>query len=99
MSSGKRMLIILPVLLYGSFTVTAADSAIQTDWSGGTGILGPVLDWGNEFYLSSCIIWSVYPGIALLTQSILEHTVDSHFEYALSVFSADVNGDGYMDVL
>ena len=28
-----------------------------------------------------------------------KHTVDGDFDYAYSVFSADVNGDGYMDVL
>ena len=29
----------------------------------------------------------------------LEHTVDGTFDYAQSVYSADVNGDGYTDVL
>jgi hypothetical protein len=29
----------------------------------------------------------------------LEHTVDGFFDGAISVYSADVNGDGYMDVL
>ncbi len=36
---------ILPLVLCGSFIVTYADSAIQTDWSGGPGVLGPVIDW------------------------------------------------------
>ncbi len=90
---------ILFLLIFGFITFTFADSAVQTDWSGGSGVLGPVIDWGNEFYQSSSINWSGYPGIALLMQSILEHTVDGDFLGAFSVFSADVNGDGYMDVL
>jgi hypothetical protein len=78
---------------------TFADTAVQTDWSGGSGIYGPVTDWSNQFYQSSCMNWSGYPGIALLMQSVLEHTVDGTFDAAYSVYSADVNGDGYMDVL
>jgi hypothetical protein len=91
--------IFLPLLIILCITITFADSAVQTDWSGGDGILGPVIDWGDEFYQSSCINWSGYPGIARLMQSILEHTVDGDFDFAVSVFSVDVNGDGYMDVL
>jgi hypothetical protein len=29
----------------------------------------------------------------------MEHTVDGDFDFAISVYSADINGDGYMDVL
>lgn len=90
---------VLALLILGFFFDINADSAVQSDWSGGSGVLGPVIDWGDEFNSSLCINWSGYPGIALLMQSILEHTVDGNFLYASSVYSADVNGDGYMDVL
>ena len=94
------MLIRILFLLFFSFiTITFADSAVQTDWSGGPGVLGPVIDWDNEFYQSSSINWSGYPGIARLMQSILGHTVDGTFDGVASVFSVDINGDGYMDVL
>lgn len=64
-----------------------ADFATQTDWSGGDGILGPVFDWGNEFYQSLWIDWSGYPGIMLLSPGILEHTVDGAFDGVYSVYS------------
>lgn len=78
---------------------TYADSAVQTDWSGGDGIPGPVLEWGNEFYQSSFINWSYYPGSIRLLHSIMEHTVDGDFDGAYSVNSADIDGDGDMDIL
>jgi len=85
-------------LIFFSFTATVfADSAIQTDWSGGPGVLGPVIDWGNEFHMDTDMCYSNPSELVLLL--ILEHTVDEDFGDAVSVYSADVNGDGYMDVL
>ena len=77
-----------------------ADSAVQTDWSDGGGIPGPVLEWGNEFYQSSFINWYTNPGfLNVIEGCILEHTVDGDFDGANSVYSADIDGDGDMDVL
>lgn len=44
-----------------------ADSAVQTDWSGGDEIPGPVLDWSNGFYQSSYIDWSGYQEFLMLS--------------------------------
>ena len=89
---------ILLLLILGFVTITFADSAVQTDWSGGDGIIGPVSTWGNEFYMSSTLDWTSFPG-SLASLGFLEHTVDEDFFAAMSVYSADINGDGYMDVL
>ena len=86
------ILIIVPTFLY-------SDEAQQTDWSGGDGVLWPVLDWGNEFWQSSDINWSDYPGSLLLSEGFLEHIVDGGFNDATSVYSEDIDGDGDMDML
>jgi len=92
--------IIIPVFLLVFSPLRAyADSAMQSDWSGGEGIPGPVLDWGIAFFQSSNIDWSGYPGIMQLSQGIQEHLVDGDFDFAYSVYSEDIDGDGDMDVL
>ena len=91
---------ILSLLIFSFITITFADSAVQTDWSGGSGVWGPVIDWGNEFYQSSDEIdWSYNPGSLLILQCIQEFTVDTDFDKAASVYSADIDGDGDMDIL
>ena len=91
--------IFLPFLIISSITITYADSAVQTDWSGGDEILGPVLDWSNQFHQSMDIDWSDFPGTLLLMRSIMEHTIDGSFNGAVSVYSEDIDNDGDMDVL
>jgi len=80
-----------------------AGTTIQTDWSGGDGIWGPVIDWGNEYYADTDIECYIDPSNAILQKTMslipLKHTVDGDFTGAWSVHSADVNGDGCMDVL
>ncbi len=86
-------------LIYALFFLTAAslsENAMQTDWSGGDGVPGPVTDWGNTYDVSSQIDGS---GGTLRLTTILAHTVDEDFDGAVSVRSADVDGDGDMDVL
>ncbi len=72
-----------------------ADTATQTDLSGGDGVLGSVIDWGNECY---CQLMNIAL-LRTMVQSPLEHTIDGDFDGARSVYSADINGDGCMDVI
>ena len=89
------------VIIYLILTapVSLADSATQTDWSGGAGMLGPVTEWSNQFYECSNIDYSTSTEITFLSFLPTEHVVDANFDGVLSVCLADINDDGYMDVL
>ena len=91
--------LIMTVLVIMPLSLSNANIAVQSDWSAGDGIPGPICEWGNEFYQSSCIDWSDFPGSLLLSEDIQEYTVEVHFKGATSVYSEDINGDGYMDIL
>jgi hypothetical protein len=87
-----------PLLIILCITITSADSATQTDWSGGPGIWGPVGMWNNQFYHSSEVEWDGLPGDIVL-QLIIKHEVGGDFGGARSVYSADLDGDGDNDIL
>ncbi len=92
--------LLLAVLLIVPLSLSNADSATQTDWSGGSGVPGPNSDWTNRFCSSSGICPTV-PGSLILGTSIKDD--ESHFilkgdvliRYAIA---CDVNGDGHIDV-
>ncbi len=50
----RSFVLVISLVILATFEAYAAE-ATQTDWSGGDGILGPVLDWGNEFYTDTDI--------------------------------------------
>ena len=50
----------LVVILY-YFFFRALGSAQQSDWSGGSGYLGPGLEWSNLFFESSSVDWYRFP--------------------------------------
>ena len=81
--------------------VSFSEMATQTDWSGGSGVAGPVTDWGNCYDIASQI--NDTGGSLCLMSAILtnpqEHTVGVAFNAASSVCAADVDGDGDTDVL
>ena len=78
--------------------VVLAGTAIQTDWSGGGGVQGPVSDWGDTFW-SSDVNTDYNAGKLQLLLVPIEHIVDSDFNSAHSVCAADVDGDGDTDML
>ena len=86
---------IFVMLVFPSLVI--AGSAEQTDWSGGDGTWGPVFYWGNTFCSATGI--ECYSSSLHLPKQTEKHTVDWNFNGATSVYSADINGDGYMDIL
>ncbi len=95
----SRSFVLVTFLIILSPFQIYAGTVTQTDWSGGDGIFGPVIDWGNEFYVATDIECYNNPFNIFLQNTILEHTVDEDFDNTRSVYSADINGDGYMDIL
>ncbi|NOQ23453.1 MAG: T9SS type A sorting domain-containing protein [Candidatus Aegiribacteria sp.] len=85
-------------VLFFLFAVSFSETAGQTDWSAGDGVPGPVTDWGNSYDFSTRInSTSVTLRLNLITP--IMHIVDGYFDGAVSVYAADVDGDGDMDVL
>jgi len=92
---------IMLLVIFATITSVTADAATQTDWSGGEGVTGPVSDWGNSFDVSSEIDWALHPDSLLLSadSTIVKHAVVGNFFSVRSVYAADVDADGDMDVL
>lgn len=91
----------IPVLFLLPFTLIA-ETAIQTDWVGGEGVMGPVTDWGNEFYSSASLNVMNQFDITLsrnFSFPAVEHIVDSDLSSVESAYSIDIDGDGDLDVL
>jgi len=71
------------------------DSETQTSWSGASNILGPVLSWGEDYYLCQSTAFS--QGDLILGAS--EHVVDDSFLGVRSIYTDDIDLDGNMDIL
>jgi len=87
---------ILLVLCFSFITVTYADSATQTDWSGGPDWPGPVFYWGQLFDHESDLDWYCTSGILTLAYA-SEQIVAWDFERANAVFAIDIDGDADID--
>ena len=93
------------VMLFLMITIAAhsfADEAVQTDWSGGDGISGPVFDWGDAFDDADSINWQGEAGVLQLA---LTSITSREYEVGEGLYAAyygepfDIDGDGDMDVL
>lgn len=80
------------------FTIAYTDSAVQTDWSGGSGVWYPVFKWGKQFLSDLNIQWRSQRGTIVL-QYPIEFIIDDEFIHATSVYSDDMDNDGDMDII
>ncbi len=98
-----RIGLALSLVVMATAGLLFADEAVQTDWSGGGGVSGPVIDWGSAFESASATSWASIPGQLALSStplpSAVEHRIASGFDRALCVHTADVDDDGDNDVI
>lgn len=86
----------LTVILF-VFAVYGTGEITQTDWSGGPGIPGPVLEWGTEFSESSSLDYS-YSGNLYLTTSFTAKKYSINTGSSECSIAIDFDGDGDLDV-
>ena len=85
----------IPIIVLILVSVSFSDTTTQSDWSGGAGVSGPVTDWDNSYDVADQII----DNESSLRLASLEYIVDDSVDGARSVYAADIDGDGDIDVL
>jgi hypothetical protein len=88
---------LLPVPLVLLTCILRAETAVQTDWSCGPGIPGPVGAWTDDFWTSSDIRWTEGGSLGLARG--VGHNLDGSDHGAFGISSADVEGDGDTDII
>ena len=84
-------------LLCSSFLFTSvAGEAIQTDWSGGPVVTGPVTDWQDRFYLEKVMEW--FENSGSLELPVLWHMLPAS-GLVYSVCVDDMDNDNDMDIV
>lgn len=93
----KEIILLLILVLLRSNV--SAGSATQNDWSGGSPVPGPVMEWGNKF-CSYVNIDFITPFQLSIMNLAYKHVVTStDFENTMLSYPADINGDGYTDII
>ena len=80
-----------------SASLSGAITVEQTDWSGGPGVPGPVTSYDAFFSNGVNVDWSALGQVCLGTGTVA-HLIDGTFMGAISIFPADIDGDGDMDI-
>ena len=89
---------LVPLLVFAS---AFADSATQNDWSGGPGVWGPIISFGDEFYSNTNIEYGGASGgitLDLIDQAVF-HDVAGSFAGASCARAADIDLDGDIDIV
>lgn len=86
---------LLAALLLAS-SISTADNATQTDWSGGPCEPGPVTVWGSDFSSDAGIDWMSLPGAIILDSGLQQENLGSRG--CCQIRPADLDGDGDLDI-
>jgi hypothetical protein len=97
MRAEMRRVAVLAILTLLS-AEAVAETAVQEDWSGFSGVYGPVLQWSDDFYEFSGIDPDSLEYLQL-DEVDLYNTVTTAFDGAFSINACDIDLDGDLDVL
>ena len=93
---------ILAAVLAGFTTGTLA-AELQTDWSGGPGVSGPVMNWSDRFDTSTDIAWRSIAGQTALASTPLgtanQSIIAGDANQPVSIATGDLNHDGLVDIV
>ena len=94
----RYLVVVFPVLFFSS--QVQAETSAQTDWSGGPGVPGPVLEWSSDFYIDTGCSYQEAGELRLplLPSSPVAYGVASDFTGAWALAAGDINADGYPDI-
>ena len=100
-----RLFVVCLVALFVS-TAVYAETEVQRSWYLGPGVKGPVTEWGESFWMSDSIVYSVEGQISLLAASV-DHNAwtkyvidtDSRIDGHATILPADIDNDGYVDLV
>lgn len=90
---------LLSLVLMAAAGPAAAVTMVQTDWSGGPGVQGPVTRWGSSFWsdsLTDCT-WSGEVRLDVAYDPVV-HEVDGDYQACDRLATADLDGDGDIDM-
>ena len=90
-------ILLFVMMLFFSFSAMA-ESETQSDWQGGPGVMGPVTDWGDSFYISGDMDWDTEPGQLKLIVNRSENQIAST-DNPVYVISIDMDFDGDLDAV
>ncbi|MCD4702671.1 MAG: T9SS type A sorting domain-containing protein [Candidatus Aegiribacteria sp.] len=90
------------IVLLGALSAFAGQ-AVQSDWSGGPDISGPISSWSNYFLCADQVAWRPVEGQIALSSSPLvdctETLIVEGFAKPYTAHCDDINGDGLMDIM
>jgi len=89
-----RLWCIVPSIV---FSMVLAGSAVQSDWSGGPGVPGPLPAWGDTFGESVHMGYADLPGTLTLEAPLGAHLVADGIDTPVALLLADIDGDGADD--
>ncbi len=78
-------------------SVSGGDSVTQTSWKGQSGVLGPVVEWGQN-YFSDCDAFVEIAG-ELTFAAYHQVNLNSSYAYTSTPHTADMNNDGFTDIV